>query len=171
MPVRLSLSRNSQFEEGKSESVRLSANLIDGGSVSLGCGLLLQGSLAEEVAWAQLNGHFPEIKELLFKGQSVTLGCKPPGTPHPVPYHMLFVVGTGAGRTSSSGTHAFGHYIKPVNGLPIRLGFPVFRKGIHLFPTPCVPSLWGLFGFGLALLVEVLVCVLEFLHPIVLGAP
>lgn len=151
MPVRLSLSGNSQSEEGKREHVRLTAILRDQR-------LCLLGLRSHPAGQPRRGGGMGRPMDISQKLRSRNV-VQAPGTPHTSPHHMLFVVGTGAGRTYSSGILAFGHHIKPPHVLLIHLGFPVCRKGhpkwgggLSLPSTMCGFAL-GLFGFGLALLV------------------
>lgn len=103
----------------------------------MGCSVVLQGSLAEEAAWAPSK----DISQKL-KSRAVV---QAPGTPHTSWHHMLFVVGVGAGRTYLSGIHAFGHHAKPPDVLLMHLGFPGIQSGAgdSLFPLPCVALLWA----------------------------
>lgn len=121
MPARLSLSGNSQSEEGKREHVRLTAVLRDQR-------LCLLGLRSHPAGQPRRGGGMSRSVDSSQKLRSRVV-VQAPGTPHTSPHHMLFVVGTGAGRTYSSGIQAFGHHIKPPNVLLIHLGFPVCRKG------------------------------------------
>lgn len=82
MPVRLSLSGNSQFEEGKHERIRLSAHLRDQRLRLLGLQSRPAGQPRRGGGMGALKGHFPEIKES-------SGGANPRDSTHKLASHAL----------------------------------------------------------------------------------